>query len=88
MHWLILALAVVLAVLLVLGADDTRWGRDAVRRVVQDLAPPKVPYLPETRPAPPWHPEFLLARGRRVRRARAWRRYPQEPPAPRPRRRR
>lgn len=87
MPWLILLLAVVLAVLLVLGADDTRWDRDAPPRAVQDPAPPRVPYLPETRPVPLWHPEFCLERGRRVRRARAWRRYPQEPPAPLPRRR-
>jgi len=84
MAWLILVLAVVLVALLVLDADDTR-ARNTLPPVVQD--PRRVPYLPETRTAQPWHPEFLMHRGRRVRRARALRRSPQAPPVPRPRRR-
>lgn len=73
--WLLVLLAVLLVVAVALGVDDTRFGRRRRPRVTQ--RPPRVPYLPETRTGP-WHPEFLLARGRRVRAAHARRLYPQE----------
>ncbi|WP_330348134.1 hypothetical protein [Streptomyces sp. NBC_00582] len=77
MIWLFVTVAVVLAVLVALGVDDTRWRRRALPRVRQ--RPPRVPYLPETASGP-WQPEFHLNRGRRVRAARARYRWPQDPP--------
>ncbi|MBK3630406.1 hypothetical protein JHN59_37540 [Streptomyces sp. MBT49] len=81
-EWLLAALAVLLVAAVALGVDDTRRTRRRPARVSQ--RPPAVPYLPETRTGP-WHPDFLLVRGRNVRAARARSRYPQEPPRPRPR---
>ncbi|MEV6614238.1 hypothetical protein AB0N31_10520 [Streptomyces sp. NPDC051051] len=75
MIWLIV-LAAVLAAFVVLAADDTRWRRRRLPPVTQ--RPPRVPYLPETTTGP-WHAQFHLTRGRRVRQARARYRYPQEP---------
>jgi hypothetical protein len=74
--WLLAALAVLLAVAVALGIDDTRFRRRRPPRVTQH--PARVPYLPETRASGPWHPQFHLIRGRRERAARARYRYPQE----------
>lgn len=75
MTCLLAVMAVLLAVFVALGVDDTRWSRRPRARITQ--RPPRVPYLPDTQ-AGPWHPEFHLNRGRRTRAARARYRYPQE----------
>ncbi|AVV46430.1 hypothetical protein C6376_39135 [Streptomyces sp. P3] len=68
--WLVL-LCAVLAALVALAADDTRWGHRRLPPVTQRR--PQAPSLPQAGPGP-WHPGLHLQRGRRVRAARARRR--------------
>ena len=69
--WIIFALLALLGLFVVAGFIETLDERRPPARIVT-RSRTVVPLLPQTRtPGGPWHPEFCLARGRRVRAARA-----------------
>jgi hypothetical protein len=68
--WLILCVLGVLALFVIAGFIETLDERRPPARVVQ-CPRPVTPLLPPAHPGGSWHPEFALARGRRVRAARA-----------------
>lgn len=67
--WLVVVALGVFALWVVAGLIEAAAGRQPVARIVQSPRPPMRPY-PEPSGEAPWHPEFNLARGRRVRAAR------------------
>ncbi|MFJ9895274.1 hypothetical protein ACIQPR_18355 [Streptomyces sp. NPDC091280] len=67
--WLILGVLAVFVLFVVAGFIETLDERRPPVRVVQPPRQPMRPY-PDLSPRAPWHPEFALARGRRVRAAR------------------
>jgi hypothetical protein len=76
--WAISPAAVVGLLLIVAGMVDTAVFRRPPARIGQTArkAPPLLPHGGWRGGG--WHPEFLLARGRRVRATRARYRYPEE----------
>ncbi|MBK3575106.1 hypothetical protein JHN63_15055 [Streptomyces sp. MBT65] len=68
--WLILCVLGVLGLFVVAGFIETLDERRPPAPVAQPLRK-VLPLLPPARPGGPWHPEFCLVRGRRVRAARA-----------------
>jgi hypothetical protein len=68
--WLVLCAFAALGMWVIAGLIDAAGDRRPAARVVQP-SHPITPLLPPARPGGPWYPEFALARGRRVRAARA-----------------